>query len=76
MRKACQRYLDQIGPPHGGSHMDFVAALGELRGVFGFHLAALCTAYGIEVEAELKAIFPAADEPHPSDQNSAANGTD
>lgn len=33
-------------------------ALGELRAIFGMHLASLAVAYGIDVEPELAAIMP------------------
>jgi len=68
MRAACRKYLNETDPhrrrihsPYGG-HLLYASALGELRGVFGLHLARLCVAFGIAVEAELASIFPAADE--------------
>lgn len=68
MRAACRKYLDEADPrerrihrPYGGELL-FASALGELRGVFGLHLARLCLAYGVEVENELASIFPAADD--------------
>jgi len=68
MRAACRKYLDETDPhgqrirhPYFHEFM-FAQALGELRGVFGLHLARLCVAYGIDVEEELASIFPAADE--------------
>lgn len=42
--------------------MVFLSALGELRGNFGVHLAFIAVKYGIDVEEQLAAIFPAADE--------------
>jgi len=36
----------------------YFMALGELRALFGMHLAALALAYGIDVEPELAAIMP------------------
>jgi hypothetical protein len=33
-------------------------ALGELRAIFGTHLASLAVAYGIDVEPEFAAIMP------------------
>jgi hypothetical protein len=68
MRAACRKYLDATAPhsrrihhPYGGE-MVFASALGELRGVFGLHLARLCVAYGIDVEEELAATFPVSDD--------------
>jgi hypothetical protein len=71
MRAACRTFLDRINPlatDHG--HMNFHqlpleerwrfdSALAELRVVFGAHLAQLSAAYGIDVEEQLVAIFPA-----------------
>jgi hypothetical protein len=73
MRAACRKYLDETDPrsrrihnPYGGDLL-FASALGELRGVFGLHLARLCVAYGIDVEDELASIFPVADDEHDRD---------
>ena len=70
LRRACRRYLDKttIGitipsgnltmqPILGGALMYF-HALGDLRAVFGIHLAQLAVKYGIDVEEELVSIFP------------------
>lgn len=72
MRAACRKFLDKIGNCHEGIVMKarhggwaswvFISALGELRGVFGYHIAALASAYGLDVEDELAAILPAADD--------------
>ena len=68
MRAACRKYLDTTDPharrvhnPYGGEMM-FASALGELRGLFGLHLARLCVAFGIDVEEELASMFPIADQ--------------
>lgn len=37
---------------------DFMAILGELRGVFGIHVARISAAYGIDVEDDLAAMLP------------------
>lgn len=67
MRAACRKYLDAVDPharriqySYGGDIL-FAAALGELRGVFGLHLARICVAFGINVEQELASMFPATD---------------
>jgi len=68
MRAACRKFLDQMGHPSGRGHMfnsrgiSVWQSLGELRGVFGLHLARLCAAYGIDVEPELASIFPNPDD--------------
>jgi hypothetical protein len=74
MRAACRKYLDTTDPnarrlhsPYGGDLM-FASALGELRGVFGLHLSRLCLAFGIDVEEELAATFPIADQDSNNDK--------
>lgn len=68
MRAACRKFLDHMGPPDSRTRSFYPReaviwhALGELRGVFGLHLARLCAAFGIDVEPELAAIFPTMDE--------------
>jgi hypothetical protein len=72
MRMASRRFLDSVqaldqgrrlSPGHHQAPWDFFAfstALGELRGVFGIHVAQIAVQYGIDVEAELASILPAA----------------
>ena len=66
MRAACRKFLDRMGDPDTRRlklyprEAGMWEALGELRGVFGLHVARLCAAYGVDVEPELGAIFPAA----------------
>jgi hypothetical protein len=38
---------------------EFNGALGELRGVFGIHIARLAAAHGLGVEGDLASILPA-----------------
>ncbi|MGH9439849.1 MAG: DUF6650 family protein [Terriglobia bacterium] len=70
MRAACRKFMDsvqaedgriiQYGASHGHyASWIFISALGELRGVFGVHVAALAAGYGLDVERELAAIVPA-----------------
>ena len=71
MRAACRKFLNRTqpehehrsGPPWRGAwgHNDFFDALGELRGVFGDHLAQIATRFGLDVEDELASILPEAD---------------
>jgi hypothetical protein len=37
-------------------------ALGELRGVFGIHIAKLAAEYGLDIEDDLASILPARDD--------------
>jgi uncharacterized protein DUF6650 len=68
MRAACRKFLDEMGTAVSRRRTLYPReaamwqALGELRGIFGLHLARLCAAYGVDVEPDLARIFPAADE--------------
>lgn len=70
MRAACRKFLDKTGPPGRRERrqhfMRYEAgiweALGELRAIFGLHLARLCAAYGVDAEPDLASIFPEPDE--------------
>jgi hypothetical protein len=67
MRTACRKFLDRMGSPSSKQRRFYPndalmwQALGEMRGVFGLHLARLCAGFGVDVEPELAAIFPDAD---------------
>jgi hypothetical protein len=67
MRVQCRKFLDEQRPnfrsvhPRRPSHEgdpEFFVALGELRAIFGMHLATLAYRYKIDVEPELAAIMP------------------
>lgn len=75
MRAACRKFMDAIGVEAGRAHLyrtdygtpslhdiGFNQALGELRGVFGVHVAQLSVRYGIDVEDGLASIIPSTDE--------------
>jgi len=71
MRAASRKFLDSIGDRGRdqfflGPDMVFFSAVGELRGVFGIHIARICVQYGIDVESDLAAILPAAPELPPT----------
>ena len=56
MRIACREYLDDS---HNNSHHSgFLADLGRLRTIFGYHIAQLAIMYGIDIEGELAKILP------------------
>jgi hypothetical protein len=77
MRAACRKFMDRMGAtgdeplwvpgkafgPYGNGMQDLRLnqALGELRGVFGVHVAQVAVRYGIDVEDGLASIIPAAD---------------
>jgi len=60
MRAACREYLDSShdGNGMGWRHSGFLAHLGRLRTIFGYHIAQLAVMYGIDVEGELAKILP------------------
>lgn len=69
MRAACRKFLTAVEADdgrivlYGASHNHycswiFISALGELRGVFGVHLAVLSSSYGLDVEDQLAVILP------------------
>lgn len=72
MRSACRKFLDTVGVDENiiryGHHQGhwaswvFNGALGELRGVFGIHIARIAVMYGLEVENDLATILPATEE--------------
>ncbi|MDX9735924.1 MAG: hypothetical protein RBU36_17475 [Thermoanaerobaculia bacterium] len=70
MRAACRKFLGTTGddrsdlivfgvsPGHWASWR-FHDAIGQLRGVFGIHVAQVAAKYGLDVEDELASILPA-----------------
>jgi hypothetical protein len=74
MRAACRKFMatveaDDRRAIHFGASQGhyaswvFNGAVGELRGVFGVHIARLAAAHGLDIEGELASIIPAsADE--------------
>lgn len=70
MRAACRKFLDAVQDRdiiEFGSHRGhwaswvFNSAIGELRGVFGVHLAIIASAYNLDIEDDLVVILPAED---------------
>jgi hypothetical protein len=71
MRAACRKFLANtvdaedhkivlFGAQQGHyASWVFNGAVGELRGVFGIHVAALAVKHGLDIEGELTAILPA-----------------
>lgn len=73
MRAACRKFLDMLddrGPqivdaawrPGHWASWHFSTALGELRGVFGIHVAQIAAEHGLDVEKELASILPLEDK--------------
>lgn len=71
MRASCRKFLDIVGVDDDivrfGHHQGhwaswtFNGAIGELRGVFGIHIAKIAVMYGIDVEKDLVNILPTED---------------
>lgn len=74
MRAACRKFLrvaDELEGTHGwfGDRFNpghfatwrFDIALGEMRGVFGIHVAQIVAKYGLDIEDELATILPGED---------------
>lgn len=71
MRLACRKFMDSVVAPGGNRparyfHMNgmrgewmLMSALGEIRGVFGIHVAQIAAEYGLDVEDDLASIMPA-----------------
>lgn len=72
MRAACRKFLDTVGARHDivtfgfyrghWASWEFNGALGELRGVFGIHLARLAAAHGLDIEDDLATVLPGEEE--------------
>ena len=68
MRASCRKFADTIqhdeniirfGLERGHyASLIFISAIGELRGVFGIHLAQIAVQYGLSIEKELASILP------------------
>jgi hypothetical protein len=69
MRAACRKFVDithreekiiKFGNSLGHyASWHFNGAVGELRGVFGIHVAQIAAQYGLDVEDQLASILPA-----------------
>ncbi len=61
MRAACRKFMNQVGKARFPQFDLLLAALGEMRAIFGVHIAQLSVKYGIDVEDELASILPIED---------------
>jgi hypothetical protein len=72
MRAACRKFLEAVddrdgivvrygGHPGHWASWRFGGALGELRGVFGVHIARIAAQNGLDIEDDLARILPASD---------------
>jgi hypothetical protein len=65
MRAACRKFMDETENQKRGKYPysgNTFTALGEMRAIFGIHIAQLCVKYGIDVEGDLVTILPVEDE--------------
>ncbi len=71
MRASCRKFLDAVTKDErivefgfSAGHFaswQFNSAVGELRGVFGVHIAQIATQHGLDVEDDLATILPVVD---------------
>ena len=70
MGAASRRFLDRVGHWHEPDFGDvgsqghwrsweFLDALGQMRGIFGVHVAMIAARYDLEVRGDLESILPA-----------------
>lgn len=66
LRAACRKFLDSAQTKRDWQPFDptFSGALGELRGVFGIHVAFMAVKYKLDVEDNLATILPGEDKEH------------
>jgi hypothetical protein len=73
MRAACRKFLERVGVDGRDTTLfanqrghwaswTFYSALGEMRGVFGVHLAQIAAHFKLDIEDGLASILPGADE--------------
>lgn len=74
MRAACRKFLNRVSADKDGailtygSHRNhwaswiFNDALGQMRGVFGIHIAQIAAKYGLDVEDDLATLIPDQDK--------------
>lgn len=72
MRAACRKFLNNIDTPElYAEHLSLIplfqvkamVSLGEMRAIFGMHVAIICTGYGVDIEeGTLQKILPPDDE--------------
>jgi len=68
MRNACRKFLDIVDEKeeqrkYGGQYNNwanwvFFGAIGEVRGVFGIHIAKIAASYKLDIENDLASILP------------------
>jgi len=64
MRAACRKFMDETESQKRHRYpywRDVFTVLGEMRAIFGIHIAQLCVKYGIDIEGDLATILPIED---------------
>jgi hypothetical protein len=79
MQAVCRKFLDENQSPSAGYGWPYEAqlycTLGELRALFGIHIARIAFTYDLEVDACLEDILPPEPEQEP-DKSHGANSAD
>jgi hypothetical protein len=75
MRAVCRKFLDENQSPSAGYGWPYEAqllsTLGELRALFGIHIARIACAYDLEVDACLEGVLP----PEPEQESDKSHST-
>ena len=78
MQAACRKFLDENQSPSAGYGWPYEAqlycTLGELRALFGIHIARIACAYDLEVDACLGDILPPEPEQEPNESHNTNSG--
>lgn len=78
MQAACRKFLDENQSPSAGYGWPYEAqlycTLGELRALFGIHIARIACAYDLEVDARLGEILPPEPEQEPNKIHNTNSG--
>jgi hypothetical protein len=78
MRAACRKFLDENQSPSAGYGLPYEAqlhsTLGELRALFGIHIARIACAYDLQVDSCLGDILPPGPEQEPGKSHKTNSG--
>jgi len=78
MQAVCRKFLDENQSPSAGYGWPYEAqllsTLGELRALFGIHIARIACAYDLEVDARLGGILPPEPEQEPNKSHNTNSG--
>jgi hypothetical protein len=78
MEAACRKFLDENQSPSAGYGWPYEAqlycTLGELRALFGIHIARIACAYDLEVDVCLGGVLPPEPEREPNKSHNTSSG--